>query len=250
MMERKDTIRILNLNIEYGASINRGYWQYITSLWKYVIPHNIFALKTVAKFINHWNADICTFVEVDGGSFRTMNINYLKKLANMTILKKWFFFPVRHLFNLSNQGNGILTRYDILETNNYKLITHGENRYLSHVIIRIDEKIVNVFITQLALGKKSRKYELRQIADIIKKTRGPIILAGDLNTSNEYELKEIENTGLKRVETQKTFPSWNPRRTIDYIFYSDDFEVIEKYSIDNIKISDHLIIVAELRFKK
>lgn len=250
MVEKRETIRILNLNIEYGASITKGYWQYITSLWKYVIPHSIFALKAISKVINHWDVDLCTFVEIDGGSFRTMHINYLKKLANMTVLKKWHFFPVRHMLNLSNQGNGILTRYEILETHNYKLITRGENRCLSHTTIRLNGEIMHVLTTQLALGKRSRRYELMQIADIIKRIRGPIIFTGDLNTSNEAELIEIENIGLKRLVTTKTFPSWKPRRTIDYIFYSEDFEVLNYHVIDQLKISDHLPIIAEFKIKK
>ena len=249
MIEKRETIRILNLNIEYCASITRGYWQYLTSVWKYIIPHKINAIQAISKLINHWDADICTFVEIDGGSFRTMHMNYMKKFANMTVLKKWHFFPVRHLLNLSNQGNGILTRYEILETHNYKLITRGENRCLSHTTIRLNNEIMHVLTTQLALGKSSRKYELLQIADIIKRISGPIIFTGDLNTSNESELVAIEKAGLKRLETPKTFPSWKPRRRIDYIFYSDDFEIVSFDVIDEMKISDHLPIIAELKLK-
>lgn len=244
------SIKILTLNIEYCASITKGYWQYVTSAWKYLIPHQINSIKRISHLINHWEADICAFVEIDGGSFRTMHMNYMKKMANMTSLKKWHFFPVRHIWNLTNQGNGILTKYEILETHNYRLITRGENRCLSHSKIRINDDIVNIVITQLALGKHSRKYELTQIADIIKKIKGPIIFTGDLNTENGNELKIIEDTGLKRLETTKTFPSWKPSRRIDYIFYSKEFEVLKQTVITDMKISDHLPVVAELRFKK
>ncbi|MGV8150173.1 MAG: endonuclease/exonuclease/phosphatase family protein [Candidatus Woesearchaeota archaeon] len=250
MVEKRDTIRVLNLNIEYCASITKGYWQYLTSVWKYVIPHNTHTINVISKLINHWDADICTFSEIDGGSFRTMHMNYLKKLSNMTVLKKWHFFPVRHLLNLSNQGNGILTKYEILETHNYRLITRGENRCLSHSIIRVDDDIINVLTTQLALGKYSRKNELTQIADIIKTLNGPIILTGDLNTNNEIELKAIENVGLKRVNSEKTFPSWKPKRAIDYIFYSKHFEVINHQVAFDMKVSDHLPILVELKLKK
>ena len=113
MPEKRDTIRILTLNIEYCASITRGYWQYLTSAWKYVIPHNVNAISNIARVINKEDVDICTFVEIDGGSFRTLHGNNLKKLANKTVLKKFHFFPVRKILNLVNQGNGILTKYDI-----------------------------------------------------------------------------------------------------------------------------------------
>lgn len=249
MLEKRETVKVLSLNIEYCASITKGYWQYITSLWKYVIPHSFNAITRISKVINYADADICTFMEIDGGSFRTMNGNYLKKLANKTTLKKWCFFPVRHLFKLTNQGNGILTRHDILHTDNKKLITSGENRCLSVSKLSINGRIVYVLTTQLALGKFSRVKELLQIADYIKHIKDPIILTGDLNTGDESELEIISQTGLKRIETTKTFPSWKPKRRIDYIFYSTDFDVVGYFVIDEMKISDHLPILAEFRLK-
>lgn len=249
MPEKRDTIRILTLNIEYCASITRGYWQYLTSAWKYVIPHNVNAISNIARVINKEDVDICTFVEIDGGSFRTLHGNNLKKLANKTVLKKFHFFPVRKILNLVNQGNGILTKYDITDTQNFQLVRHGEHRALSLSKISVNNKIVTILTTQLALGKFSRKRELEQIAEIIKKINGPIILTGDLNTSNEKELQALNDTGLIRLETPKTFPSWKPKRRIDYIYYSKDFGVLKYYVIDELKVSDHLPILAELRWK-
>lgn len=249
MAEKRETVKILTLNIEYAASITRGYWQYFTSVWKYVIPHNVNAVKRVARVINNENVDICTFVEIDGGSFRTFHGNYMKRLANMTVLKKYNFFPVRKILNLVNQGNGILTKFDILETKNFQLARHGEHRALSLSKLKIDGKTITMLTTQLALGRFSRRKELEQIAEIIKTIKEPIIFTGDLNTSNEYELEVINKTGLIRLETPKTFPSWKPRRRIDYIYYSPDFEVLNYYVIDDLKVSDHLPIIAEFRLK-
>lgn len=248
-MEKRETIKLLSLNIEYCASITKGYWQYVTSLWKYIIPHSFNAINRISKVINYSNADLCTFMEIDGGSFRTMNGNYLKKLTNKTTLKKYQFFPVRHLFKLTNQGNGILTRYDITSTDNIRLKTNGENRCLSASRIDFNGRKINVLTTQLALGRISRVQEILQIAEYIKNLKEPIILTGDLNTSNESELEIILESGLKRLETTKTFPSWKPKRRIDYVFYSKEFEVVNYYVIDDLKISDHLPILAELRLK-
>lgn len=249
MFEKRETIKILSLNIEYCASITRGYWQYVTSLWKYVIPHSFNAITRISKVINYSDADLCTFMEIDGGSFRTMSGNYLRKLANKTTLKKYHFFPVRHVFKLTNQGNGILTRYNILDTENLKLKTNGENRYLSISKIDFNGRTINLLTTQLALGKVSRVREILQIAEYIKNLKEPIILTGDLNTSDESELEIISQSGLKRLETTKTFPSWKPKRRIDYIFYSKEFDVMNYYVIDDLKISDHLPILAEFRLK-
>jgi endonuclease/exonuclease/phosphatase family metal-dependent hydrolase len=138
----------------------------------------------------------------------------------------------------------------MLSTENIQLKTNGENRCLSISKINVNEHTITVLTTQLALGKISRIHEILQIVEHIKNLKGPLILTGDLNTSEESELELILESGLKRLETTKTFPSWKPKRRIDYVFYSKDFEVVNYYVIDDLKISDHLPILAEFRLKK
>ncbi len=244
-----DNIKVVSFNIEYCASITRGYWQYAAYFWKYFIPHNINTIWKIAELINKENANICTFMEIDGGSVRTRGKNYLSILSELTSLKNNVFFPVRHMWAFTNQGNGILTRYELLETRNIKLKTRGENRYLSVSKLKINGKTLTVITTQLALGKFSRVKELEQVVDEINKIDGPIIFTGDLNTHNEKELDILKSTRLKRIETPQTFPSWAPKKRLDYIFYSQDFEVVDCHVLEELKVSDHLPLVAELRLK-
>ncbi len=250
MVRDKDTIKIVTFNIEYCASITKGYWQYITSVWKYLIPHNITTIDKLAKIINYEDVDLCTFLEIDGGSFRTMHMNYLNKLANKTMLKHQHFFPVRKVFGLTNQGNGILAKFPLLATENIKLPTHGENRFLSASKVQYKNTIITIFTTQLALGHMGRKREFEIIVDTINKTSGPVIFTGDLNTTNDKELEILNKTRLQRLETPSTFPSWKPKRRIDYVYYSPDFEVIGYKVLNELKVSDHLPIIAELGLKK
>jgi endonuclease/exonuclease/phosphatase family metal-dependent hydrolase len=244
-----EPIKVISFNIEYCASVTKGYWQYLTSSWKWLLPHRMDTVWDVAELINKESADICTFMELDNTSFRTMKNDYLDIWAHTTHLKQGKYFPVRRLFGLVKQGNGVLTKYPIIDTENIKLETHGENRYLSIARLQIDDTPIHVFTTQLALGKISRVKELKHIANVINDTPGPIILTGDLNTHNENELDILRNTRLKRVETPHTFPSWAPSRRLDYIFHSDDFELQNCYVLKELKTSDHLPVVAELKLK-
>jgi endonuclease/exonuclease/phosphatase family metal-dependent hydrolase len=248
-----ENIKVVSFNVEYCASINKGYWQYLTKLWKYVLPHDTGAIWKISDFIKRDRIDIATFMEVDGGSYRTRKKDYMKILSKLTQLRYNIFFPVRHIwFGLTNQGNGIATRYEILETRNVKLETNrvfGENRYLSISKLDVNGKTLYVFTTQLALGRRSRVRELKHIAREINRIDGPIIFTGDLNTQREKELEILNNTKLTRVESMKTFPSWKPRRRIDYIFYSPEFELMDDYVVEDLKASDHLPVVAELRWK-
>ncbi|HYD03059.1 MAG TPA: endonuclease/exonuclease/phosphatase family protein [Alphaproteobacteria bacterium] len=246
-------IKIVSFNIEYGASVNKGYFDYVAKLWKYVLPHDNKAVWYISDVINKEDVDIATFMEMDGGSYRTRNINYMNVVSQLTELKNNIFYPVRHMwFGLTNQGNGIATKYTVLSVQNLKLKTNkfiGENRYLSISKVDINGKIIHVLTTQLALGHFSRSDELRQISEYIKNIKGPVIFTGDLNTQQEGELKILEDTNLKRIDTPKTFPSWNPKRRIDYIFHSPDFEVVNSKVLEELKVSDHLPLIAELKLK-
>jgi endonuclease/exonuclease/phosphatase family metal-dependent hydrolase len=241
----------MSFNIEYCASINRGYWQYLTRLWRYVLPHDTSAIYNIAEIITRDKIDIATFMEMDGGSYRTKYQNYMNIISGSTELKENVFFPVRHMWwDLTNQGNGIATKFEILESTNIKLETNrliGENRYLSISKIKINERIIHVLTTQLALGHRSRIKEFQHIANVINSIEGPIIFTGDLNTQNAKELEILNNTKLKRIETTSTFPSWKPKRRIDYIYHSPEFVVVESYVLDTLKISDHLPVVVEFK---
>lgn len=246
-----DTIKILSYNIEFCASVNKGYWQYITSFWKYIFPHKTTGLRQIATLINKENYDVCTFTEIDAASIRTGAMNYLKKLSNMTVLKHHKFYPVNGLKYIYLRGNGILTKHPIIDYQNTLIKRFGEKRRLSSAIIDFNGKKIMILTTQLSLGHRSRLKELNKIIEIINSTKLPIILTGDFNTQNGDELNILfENTQLQSVGTPKTFPSWNPKRRIDYIFYSSEFEVVQSFSIPDLKISDHLPIVAELKLKK
>ena len=119
------SIRVVSFNIEYCASISRGYWQYITRWWKYILPHDTDAINNIAEIINRDKIDIATFMEMDGGSYRTRFNNYMNIISTSTELKENTFYPVRHMWwDLTNQGNGIATKFSIVQANNIKLETN------------------------------------------------------------------------------------------------------------------------------
>jgi endonuclease/exonuclease/phosphatase family metal-dependent hydrolase len=245
-----ESIKVVSFNIEFCASVTKGYWQYLEFLWKYLLPHNKNAIYEIIDVINDEKIDIATFTEMEGSSFRTRQLNYINTITEMTHLKKGFFFPVNRLFHIYNRGNGIATTHEIIDNKNIKLKAKMEPRFLSMTKLRIKNDLITVLTTQLSLGRRSRRVELTEIAKIVNEIEGPIIFTGDLNTQKEKELDILKTTRLKRIMTTNTFPSWKPKRSIDYIFYTPDFEVIQSYVEDKVKVSDHLPVVAEFKLIK
>ena len=78
---------------------------------------------------------------------------------------------------------------------------------------------------------------------------GPMILAGDFNERHPEMLDILlKETPLKHRCTLKTFPSWNPKYPLDYIFLSEEFSVNDCYLPEGQEFSDHkaLVVKAEL----
>jgi endonuclease/exonuclease/phosphatase family metal-dependent hydrolase len=242
-----ENIKVVSFNIEFCASVTKGYWQYLEFFWKYLTPHKINAIYEVIDVIED-DVDISIITEMEGISRRTHHRDYMKMISDSTVLKNSIFYPVnRWWFDLGNRGNAIATRYDIVESKNIKLKTTLENRYVSVAKLKVGNSTISVITTQLSLGRKDRDNEFRQVVEIINGMSGPIIFAGDLNTQDGQELEALNKTRLKRIETTNTFPSWKPKRRIDYMFHSPEFVVVESYILDGLKVSDHLPVVAEFK---
>lgn len=69
------------------------------------------------------------------------------------------------------------------------------------------------------------------------------------NVSTEAELDLLEESSLRKVTSARTFPSWNPKKRLDYLFFSEHFDIVSSYAFDRFRFSDHLPFVAEVTMK-
>jgi endonuclease/exonuclease/phosphatase family metal-dependent hydrolase len=242
-----ESIRIATLNAQSGVETTRGSWQYLITSHKYFLPHSSEAIRRIADFINSEDLDIITFSEIEGGSFRSKNINQLDLISKFTNLTRRIFFPTVRLSKLFNQGNALSARYPITQTENLRLPGSGEPRYLGKAILDIYGTNITIFSTHLSLTEESRSEQLNFIANIINRTRGPVILTGDFNLKSFAELEPLNRTRLEKTPEHKTYPSWNPKSPEDMIFFSPEFQLISSYVYKEDKFSDHLPVIAELK---
>jgi len=239
-------INISTFNIQSGVGVTKGYWQYLTSFWKYFLPHSQKYIIKTADFIKSENVDIMTLTEIDGGSSRSQNINQLELLSNLTALNESAFFATYKWHRMLNQGNAILTKYPIIESKKYRLPGEGEPRYLGVALLRVEKRDITVMVTHLSLNKQNRAIQIQYISDIVNNTMTPLILSGDFNT-DESELTILDSTGLERIVNCRTYPSWKPKIAKDFIFVTDHFTINKNY-IPKINISDHLPVFIETTF--
>jgi endonuclease/exonuclease/phosphatase family metal-dependent hydrolase len=236
-------MRFLLYNIRYGTG---GGFQFP---WAGYLRRTSHRLSQISRYIKTLDPDIAGLVEVDAGSFRSRRQNQAEMIANdlghyHTYMSKYHSDSFAHHIPLMNQqGNAFLTRDSI---------THEEFHYfekgVKRLVIELEMETMTVFLVHLALNFRVRHHQLQQLYAMVKETRKPHIVAGDFNPlcgNHEIELFQAA-TGLRNanVAGEPSFPSWAPKRQLDFIFYSPGIEV-RRFWIPNVTYSDHLPLVCD-----
>jgi len=240
-------VRLAICNLQSGIGTTRGYWQYLTTAWKYGFPHDSRPIERAADFLREEDIDLAALSEIEGGSRRSRGTDQLELLAYRSDLPYQAFFPTLVLARRVNQGNAACSRWPLTHINNHPLPGVGEPRFLSEAHVHIDQHKFRLFITHLSLERPVRAPQIRHIAQHIGQEDIPTILAGDFNVKEDAELALLEDTILKKAASAPTFPSWAPKKALDHLFFSNHFELVHHYAFDGYLFSDHLPLVAEFR---
>ena len=244
-------MRFLLYNIRYGTG------KYLNQPLRHMrgyLGQTLDHIHRIGEFIRGYNPDIVGLVEVDLGSFRTKEANQAKLLGD--ILGQNFVSQYKYEENsrymkvpmLRKQGNAVLSRKEIIRQE-FHYLDNG----MKKLIIEADTGVVVVFIVHLALGGKTRLKQIVQLYDLIKRCKKPFIVAGDFNVlwgNEEIELflkaSELENVNYMN---RPTFPSWNPKKELDFILYSKEIRLTD-YKVIKTTLSDHLPILMDFEIIK
>ena len=95
--------------------------------------------------------------------------------------------------------------------------------------------------------------QIVQLRKLIQDCRKPFIVAGDFNVlwgNEEIELF-LEASGLHNVNVHRepTFPSWAPKKELDFILCSKEIKVKE-FQVIKTLLSDHLPVIIDFEIKK
>lgn len=240
-------MRLLLYNIAYGTGCPDSLGESIVTAHRYFITPERH-LDDIISFIGSAHADIVGLVEVDTGSFRTDFTNQAEKVASK--LQHYHHCDVkygidsigRHIPILRRQANAILTKKKF-SPHSFHFFPIGFKK----LIIKLDFNGVHIFLVHLALRKKARLKQLEYLAEMLPKNE-PLILAGDFNTlSGSDELKPLMQTLSLRnanIENVPTFPSWKPRKQLDYILCSKHIRMLG-LSVPSVRYSDHLPLILD-----
>ncbi len=211
-------------------------------------------VDAIADFLKALNPDIVGLVEVDAGSFRHRRHPQAERIADRighyhTYMCKYHAEAlINRIPVLNKQGNAFLTRDTICDEQ-----FHYFEKGMKRLVIELELETVTVFLVHLSLKFRIRHHQLQQLYAIVKATRKPHIIAGDFNSMwGDYETGLfLGATGLKNANRDgyPTFPSWKPKRQLDFVFYSPGVTVT-RFAILPVLYSDHLPLICDFEVVK
>ena len=240
-------VRLLLYNIRYGAGVGHGF--------HFPIPYQGYLKRTrknlqrITQFIKSQQPDIVGLVEADAGSYRTQRQNQVETIARA--LGHYHIYQSKYgrysriglLPVMRKQVNALLTK-DVIEAQRFHYFRSGIKR----LVIEMELDNLVIFLVHLSIRHKTRHEQLRALMRLIGSTHKPVLVAGDFNVfRGPQELEPLlALTGLCRAQHSllATYPSWAPRRQLDFILHSPDIRVT-KFTVPDTTLSDHLPLVCD-----
>jgi len=127
-------------------------------------------------------------------------------------------------------------------------------------LLDFNDMEIEVYVTHMSHlphPNKIRQAQVAELIDWIGRSKRPWILMGDFNAQpHEPEIVELLKMS-NPIFTQKpellkelSHESLEPTMRIDYIFFSEHFELIEQKVIDNQGTADHRPVLARLKLNR
>ena len=259
LMDRK--VKIISLNIQHGWNSDNPV---PLSFRRREIVAN---LDKIVELLNKHQPDVVLLQEVDRISPLTSRIDQLRYIASRV--------GYLHLVHGASSewrirervvyaaGCGIMSRFPIVTSEHVKFDQSLPTLRKGFLIATLDlppGKQLTVVSAHLPpfdiLNMYSKEVQIQKMAKALT-GRGPFVIGGDLNMSLSFVGKKNFRslTHQLKVKTHRsvleprfaTYPAWNPRRKIDWIFASPEI-AIQEYAVLPERVSDHLAVGTTVAF--
>ncbi|KJS13134.1 MAG: hypothetical protein VR67_05730 [Peptococcaceae bacterium BRH_c8a] len=206
------------------------------------------SLAAVAASITGTGADVVGLQEVDKFNPRSCFVNQARKLGELTGMSAVLGANF-NLLGIAEFGNAVLTRYRVMDEQNFPLPGRGEKRGLQRIEICTGTGSIAFYNTHLGLDKDERRHQVERILTITKDEKMPLVLAGDFNAlPRATEIQELKKVFALSDPSGSypTFPAQQPQHKIDYVFFSPHWLPLA-YQVYYSEASDHLPLAVKLR---
>jgi len=240
-------MRFLLYNIRYGAGADPRF--HMPLPYSGYFKRTTENLDRITDFIRSVHPDIVGLVEVDNGSFRSKQYSQpaliARALGHYHIYRSKY--PIESVAQrlplLSTQGNALLTSKEIKAQK-----CHYFSKGVKRLVIEIELKDLTILLVHLSVKFRDRHYQLSELYSLIQAVNKPVLVAGDFNLFGG--IREVHlflaATGLKNANMagKPSYPSWAPRRQLDFILHSPEIRVIS-FQVPRVPFSDHLPLLCD-----
>ncbi|WP_110647850.1 endonuclease/exonuclease/phosphatase family protein [Salinicola peritrichatus] len=240
------TLKLLTCNLQVGIHTS-AYHHYVTRSWQHLLPHpkRRSRLDVVAGTLAGF--DIVGLQEVDGGSFRSNNVNQVEYLAKRSAFDFHFQQLNRNLGQVAQHSNGLLSRLKPNRIDEHRLPGMLPGRGAIHARYGDGPDALHVFVAHLALGQRGRLRQLDYLGEIIRPLRHVVVM-GDLNCTPEQlqaHPRFCQALDLNPLKPLLSYPAWQPRRALDHILLSSSLHA-DKPRVLEALFSDHLPVAVDI----
>ncbi|SFH60763.1 Metal-dependent hydrolase, endonuclease/exonuclease/phosphatase family [Modicisalibacter xianhensis] len=243
---RADTLRLLTYNLQVGIHTS-AYHHYITRSWQHLLPHSkrLGRLDMLSEVLGRF--DIVGLQEVDGGSFRSGNVNQVEYLAHRAGFAFHYQQLNRNLGRVAQHSNGLLSRVAPSHIEEHRLPGTLPGRGAIHARFGEGPDALHVFVAHLALSHRGRTRQLDYLSELITPLKHVVVM-GDLNCTPDQlhaHSRFCTSLPLHPVRPLLSYPSWQPSRALDHILLSSSLEAGEIMALDPLA-SDHLPLAVDI----
>lgn len=242
-------MRLVVYNMRYGAGAG----------WRFNLPvpgagylrDATGNVTRIGEYLGGLAPDLVALLEVDSGSRRAPQPQHhqiAEKLGTMhgfrckyregSLLSR---LPV-----LRDQGNAVLSRLP-LRGLRYHELRHGTKS----LVIEAEHDRLSLFVVHLSLRPQQRRRQLHELVALVRAARGPVVVAGDLNTlAPGRELAPfLAATGLRPADHRlpASWPANRPRLALDHVLIAPELGV-RGMAVPDVRFSDHRPLVVDLSF--
>ncbi|SDL87311.1 Metal-dependent hydrolase, endonuclease/exonuclease/phosphatase family [Modicisalibacter muralis] len=240
------TLRLLTFNLQVGIQTS-SYRHYVTRSWQHFLPHprRQGRLDMIGEVLSQF--DIVGLQEVDGGSFRSGNVNQVEYLARSAGFTHHFQQLNRNLGRVAQHSNGLLSRPAPGQVQVHRLPGTLPGRGAIHARYGDGPDALHVFVAHLALSHRGRVRQLDYLSELIAPLRHVVVM-GDLNCTPDQlhaHSRFCTSLPLHPVRPLLSYPSWQPRRALDHILLSSSLKAGKLQTLEQL-FSDHLPLAVDL----
>lgn len=206
-------------------------------------------IEDIARTIVKYQPDIVAINEAHRGTWQARFGDHVEQLRRLTRLNG--AFGKSYSFLGGDFGNAVLTKGKVVRADVHKLPGTGEPRTLFETIVDVNGGRIELYVTHLAawasMNRAARDSQLQCVADHVRASGHPYIVAGDINAPAEApEVAKMLRLNLVRPVSAEKMPTHRVTEDqLDHIWIGGGWQVRSARVLDD-GPSDHRPILAEL----